>query len=348
MRLGQRRLNRTLLQRQHLLERADLLPAQVCSDLVGLQAQDNLPPYLGLAARLTAFDPYDVSRGLEDRSLVRLVTMRSTVHLLVADDALALRTWTQPRVERELHSSQSTRPAMGVDRDVFAAALSDVLAEGPLSSSDLGAALARTFPDVPPTALGQLARAAAPLAQLPPRGAWKESGGVVYQRVDRWLGRALVDPDVTAIIRRYLRSFGPATAADVTSWSAITRLGPVLGAMEDLVRHEDERGRVLYDVPDGALADGEEPAPVRLLGCYDNVWLSHADRDRVTDPAKRAAWMGVNGGVAHTLFVDGMLEGLWRVEDGRVRVVETLRPLARSERAELDEEIVHVEALLAR
>ena len=52
--------------------------------LVGLQAQDNQPPYFGLAARLETFDPYDVTRGLESRSLVRLLTMRSTVHLLVA------------------------------------------------------------------------------------------------------------------------------------------------------------------------------------------------------------------------------------------------------------------------
>jgi hypothetical protein len=348
VRLGPRRLNRTLLRRQHLLDRVGLTPADACRHLVGLQAQENLPPYLSLAARLSDLDPYDVSRGLEDRSLVRLLSMRGTVHLLVAEDALVLRTWTQPRMEQELRSSQNTRPALGVDRAAFDAALSAVLADGPLAQKALSAALAESFPGVPPAALGQLARVTAPLAQLPPRGAWKQPGGVVYQYVDRWLGRPLVEPDVPEIVRRYLRAFGPATAADVTAWSAVTRLGPVLAGMDDLVRHEDERGRVLYDVPDGVLAEESEPAPVRLLGSYDNVWLSHATRDRVTDPAKRTAWMGVNGGVAHTMFVDGMLEGLWRVEDGRVRVLETLRPLTRSERAELAEESARVEELLAR
>ena len=117
-------------------------------------------------------------------------------------------------------------------------------------------------------------------------------------------------------MRRYLRAFGPATAADVTAWSAVTRLGPVLKAMDDLVVHEDEDGKVLYDVPDGELADEDVPAPVRLLGSYDNVWLSHAGRDRVTDPERATSWMGVNGGVANTLFVDGRLAGLWR-RDGR-------------------------------
>ena len=81
--------------------------------LVGLQAQENLPPYLSLHARLDDFDPYDVTRGLEDRSLVRLLTMRGTIHLLVAEDALVLRPWTQPRMEQEVRSSQNIGAALG-------------------------------------------------------------------------------------------------------------------------------------------------------------------------------------------------------------------------------------------
>ena len=174
---------------------------------------------------------------------------------------------------------------------------------------------------------------------------------MVYQYVDRWLGRPLVEPDVPdveEIVRRYLRAFGPATAADVTAWSAVTRLGPVVKAMDDLLVHEDERGRPLYDVPEGELAEEDAPAPVRLLGSYDNVWLSHARRDRVTDPDQRDMWMGVNGGVAHAFFADGMMAGLWRLVDGRVEIVTTLRPLTKKEQSELDDEITRVEELLSR
>ncbi|MCW2766275.1 MAG: hypothetical protein JWO11_2234 [Nocardioides sp.] len=316
--------------------------------LVGLQAQENLPPYFSLQARLTDFDPYDVSRGLDDRRLVRLLTMRGTIHLLTPDDALTLRQWTQSRMEQELRTSQNTKPALGTDRKEFDRAVSEVLADGPLPQRSLSAALGERFPGSPPAALGQIARVAQPLAQLPPRGKWKESGGVVYQFVDRWLERPLLEPDPEEIVRRYLRAFGPATAADVTAWSGVTRLGPVVAAMADLVRHEDERGKVLYDVGDGVIADEDLPAPVRVLGCYDNVWLSHAGRDRVTDPESRNRWMGVNGGSANAFFVDGMLEGLWRVEDGRPKVLEVNRKLSKREQAELDEEIARVEALLAR
>jgi hypothetical protein len=348
MRLSRRRLNRTLLRRQHLLERAPMSVPELTAHLIGLQAQENLPPYFSLQARLTHFDPYDVSRGLEERTLVRLLTMRGTIHLLTPEDALTLRRWVQPRMEQEMRTSQNTRPALGVDRAAFDRTVAEVLADGPLPQRALSAALAERFPDVPPAALGQLARVTMPLAQLPPRGKWKEPGGVVYHLVDRWLERPLLDPDPEEVVRRYLRAFGPGTAADVTAWSGVTRLGPVVTAMTDLVRHEDDAGKVLYDVPHGVVADEDTPAPARLLGCYDNVWLSHAGRDRVTDPENRKQWMGVNGGTANALFVDGMLEGLWRVADGRVEVVEVHRALTRAERSELDEEITRVEALLAR
>jgi Winged helix DNA-binding domain len=348
VRLTRRQLNRTLLRRQHLLHRVDGTPEGLARHLIGFQAQENLPPYLSLHARLTSFDPHAVTRGLDDRSLVRLLAMRGTIHLLTRDDALSLRRWTQVVQERELRSSQNVKDALGVDRDAFATAVSEVLDGPPLPQRELSARLAERFPDVPPAALGQLARVALPLAQVPPRGGWGASGGVVYQYVDRWVGEPMHDPDVDDVVRRYLAAYGPATAADVTAWSGVTRLGPVLAAMDDLVRHEDENGKVLLDVADAPIEDEDAPAPPRLLGTYDNVWLSHAGRDRVTEPEKRTQWMGANGGVAMSLFVDGWLEGLWRQVDGRVEIIGTFRDLTRRERADLDEEIARTETMLAR
>jgi hypothetical protein len=348
VRLSARRLNRTLLLRQHLLARVDATPHGLVRHLVGLQAQENLPPYLSLAARLDSFDPHAVTAGLEDRSLVRLLTMRGTVHLLTADDALALRAWTAPVHDREIRVSQAIGAAREVDRAGFLDALSELLAVEPVAQRTLGTALAERFPAYSAAQLGQLARSAAPLVQVPPRGTWGGVGGVTYQYVDRWLGRPAPEPDVPGIVCCYLRAFGPATGADVTAWSGVTRLGPLLAGMDDLVRHQDADGRALYDVDGAPIADEDAPAPVRLLGTYDNLFLSHAARDRVTSAEGRRAWMGANGGVSCTVFVDGMLEGLWRVHEGRVRVDSLLRPLTRTERAGLDDEIARVDALLAR
>ena len=340
MRLTRQRLNRTLLRRQHLLERTDASPEEMSRHLVGLQAQETLPPYLSLHARLTSLDPYAVTRALEEPTLVRLLTMRGTIHLLTPEDAVTLRPWTQPVLDKVLRNHAPADP------ERVRRAVADVLADGPAGQKELSAAVGEALPDLPSGDRAVIARGLVPLVQLPPRGAWKGSGGLVYEDATRWVGRPLAEPDVEDVVRRYLAAYGPASAADVTAWSGVTRLGPVLAAM-DLERHEDEGGKVLHDVPGGPIEDEDSPAPVRLLGTYDNVWLSHAARDRVTDPAKRTRWMGANGGVAMTLFVDGWLEGLWRAVDDRVEVVELFRDLTKRERADLDGEIARVESLLA-
>jgi Winged helix DNA-binding domain len=189
------------------------------------------------------------------------------------------------------------------------------------------------------------------LVQVPPRGLWKRSGGVVYRTLEAHLGRPArtVEPvEPAEVVRRYLRAFGPATAADVTAWSRVTRLGPVLAAMrEELVPVACEDGTTRWDVPGAPYADGGTPAPPRLLGTYDNLWLSHADRTHVAPEEVRRLWMGPNGGVAATVFVDGFLAGLWRLRDGRV-ALELARDLSAAERSALDEEVERVEAFVAR
>lgn len=351
--LSLRDLNRTLLRRQHLLERSRVPALSMVEHLVGLQAQDNLPPYLSLAARVEGFKPGELSDALEDRTAVRLLTMRGTIHVLTADDALALRPWVQPALDQAARSNQLNKPAGHLPVPDVVAAARRLLADGPLPVKELGERLGEAFPGVPVAALAHVARERAPLVQLPPRGLWKRSGGVVYQTVENHLGRPMTELDVHDLVRRYLRAFGPATAADMTVWSRVTRLGPVFKEMADadeLVVVESEDGRRRYDVPDAPYAAAEVPAPVRLLGTYDNLWLSHQDRSHVVPDDVRPRWMGTNGGVGHTIFVDGFMAGLWWLRDGRQGSVvepDVFVKLTRSQRTELDEEIARVETFLA-
>ncbi len=54
----------------------------------------------------------------------------------------------------------------------------------------------------------------------------------------------------------------------------------------------------------------------------------------------------MNGDVARTFLVDGFVEGMWRVEDGRV-VLEPFVAPSRSVRRELEDEARRLEAFLA-
>jgi hypothetical protein len=346
--LSLRDLNRTLLLRQHLLERVAVPALAMVEHLIGLQAQENLPPYLSLAARIEGFDPLELSDALERAEVVRFLTMRGTIHVLLPDDALSLRAWVQPALDQQSGSNQLNRPARGVPVPDLVAATRRLLADGPLPVKQLGERLAEAFPGVPAAALTHVARERAPLVQVPPRGQWKRSGGVVYQTVENHLGRPTTEVDVRELVRRYLRAFGPATPADMTTWSRVTRLGPVFASMaEELVVVECEDGRRRYDVPGAPYADGDTPAPPRLLGTYDNVWLSHADRSHILPDDMRGRWAGVNGGAGNTVFVDGFMAGLWWWRENRV-VTEVVPELTRRQRSELDEEVAAVEQLLRR
>jgi len=341
-------LNRTLLQRQHLLRRSAMPALDMVEHLVGLQAQDVLPPYLALWSRVEDFDPAQVSHALTDRRAVRVLLMRGTIHLVTAADCLELRPLMQEMLDKITRTSATSREAAGVPRTDLAAAGRAAFAVGPLTLAALGRALADTFPAYPPKALANSVRELLPLVQIPPRGLWRRSGGVLYLTAEEWLEAELsAAPDLCQVVRRYLRAFGPATPADLTAWSRVTGMKAVLESMRDeLVVLRDEHGRELFDLEGMPLADPDLPAPVRLLGKYDNLWLSHADKEKVTTADNRRRWMGANGGTGHTVFVDGMLEGLWREVDGRVEV-DLFRRLSRAEQQDLDAEVARLEDFLA-
>jgi hypothetical protein len=346
--LTARVLNRTLLRRQHLLERTTSSVTEVVEHLVGLQAQDPLPPYVGLWSRLTGFEPADLSRLLESRQVSRILLMRGTIHLVTEADCLGLRPLLQQMLERQVRSTEFFGHCADIPREQLLSAAAEVLGEEPVGVRELGAVLAERFPGYQPAHLANTVRVLLPLVQAPPRGLWKRSGGPAYVHAEDWHGRPLDAFDPADVLRRYLRAFGPATVADMTTWSGLTGLrGTVDRLSGELVTYTDESGQTLLDLEGLPLADPDEPAPVRLLGRYDNLWLSHRDRTRVTEPGKRQRWQGRNGGTGNAVLVDGMLEGLWRQSGDRVEV-DLFRAVSKAERADLDAEVAALESFLAR
>jgi winged helix DNA-binding protein len=334
-----RALARATLARQLLLRRARLPPLEAVEHLVGLQAQEPLDPYIGLWTRLEGFDPEALARLLEERRVVRTVLMRSTIHLVTAVDCLWIRPLVEPVLAAEIRRHSVHAPAL---RDVDLAPVlrlaRKLLAERPLAPAALGEALAQRFPGRAPASLAAACRNHLALVQVPPRGLWGRTGRVRLTTAEAWLGRPLArDASLDDLFVRYLGAFGPASVADATTWSRLTGLRGVFERMRARLRvFRDGRGRELFDLPDAPRPDAETPAPTRFLPEFDNVVLSHADRNRFVSDDERARFPRVPGRV-RPLLHDGRLRAAWRL-DAAALVVTPLGPLPRSARAEIADE----------
>ena len=320
--LSLRALNRATLARQLLLERSELPLLDAVGHLVGLQAQEPPDPYLGLWSRVADFRPEELSRLLLDRRVVRIAVMRSTLHLVTADDCLVLRPLMQPVLDAELARHREYAPALaGVDVDAVLAFGREFLAE-PRTGRELRAALAERFPEHEPAALAYACRNHLGVVQVPPRGVWGRTGGVVTTTAESWLGRPFAtSPSLDDVVARYLGAFGPATVADVAAWSRLTGLGEVVERLRPTLRtFRDERGRELFDLPGAPRPGPDVPAPVRFLPEYDNLLLSHADRSRFAAPGRRELLGRVTGRINGTVLVDGTVSAVWQLEPGRLVV----------------------------
>ncbi|QYG95148.1 winged helix DNA-binding domain-containing protein [Iamia sp. SCSIO 61187] len=351
--LTRRDLNRATLARQHLLERTTRSAVDVVSHLAGMQAQAQapFPPYFGLWSRVDGFTAEELVDLLESRTVVRCSLQRGTVHLVTAADALWLRPLLAPLYERFVRVSPATAGRLdGVDLDALAAAGRTLLDDDPLTLAEFGRALAPTWPDRDPRALGHAVPLLTPLVQVPPRALWGRSGPPRLAPLETWVGAPL-DPDLAVddLVLRYLAAFGPASVLDAQRWAGLAFLGETFERLRPrLVTFRDEDGRELFDLPDAPRPGGDAGAPIRLVAAYDDLLLGHADRTRIYDVEHQRRLIPVNAVIPATVLVDGFVDGTWTWAATRSRAEVTITPFSlwpRRVRADVEAEARH---LLAR
>jgi hypothetical protein len=312
----------------------------VCEHLVGMQAQEPRDPYVAFWSRIDGFRPDELEGLIEARRAVRMTLMRGTIHLVTDRDCLALRPALQSVCERMFwRASPFGRRLEGVDVDEVVAVGRALLRQEPRTRSQLKALLAERWPDCNADSLAYAVAYLVPLVQVPPRGLWSRSGRATLTTADTWLERRIrrsAKPDEA--VRRYLAAFGPASVKDIATWSGLTGVREIVERLRGGLRtFRDENGAELFDVPDAPLADPDTPAPVRFLPEYDNVFLSHADRSRIVDPADRPRFGSWDGRFFAMVLVGGFIRAVWRREDGEV-VVKPVRPLSKKDAAAVEAE----------
>ena len=301
--------------------------------LVGLQAQLPMNPYVGLWSRLDGFEPEVLSSLIAERAVVRVALMRSTIHLVSARDCLELRPLVQVVSERGYRAAFGKK-AVGLDVDAVAREGRAILTEHPLPAAALGKRLQAQWPDYAPDVLANLVRTHVALVQVPPRGLWGRSGASAHAPADIWLGAPLAkEPSLDEMVLRYVAAFGPATVQDAQAWSGLTKFGEVFDRLHPrLVTFRDEDGRTLYDLPDAPRPPSDVDAPPRFLPDFDNLLLSHADRNHVIADEHRGVFMA-NNFVIGTVLIHGWVGATWKVERSKAAATMAVELLARCSKA---------------
>lgn len=312
--LTQRELNRALLARQLLLERARIPIPRALERIGGIQDQYAPNAYIRLWSCLEGFRRQDLTRALERRTVMQATLMRATIHVVSKRDfwplAVAIRArqrdwWLRVRKprpdERELERT--------------AAELRALMASGPRRHDELVEVVGRGWGMVGPWL---------ELVRVPPSGTWERRRAHLFQTAERWIGPEKVEADdaLDHLVRRYLAGFGPAPCTDIASWAGLKAvdLVPALERLS-LRRFRDKDGKELLDLPRAPLPDPKTPAPVRFLPTWDAVLLVHARRTGVLPERFRLLIFSTKQPQSvGTFLVDGAVAGTWRSDGGRVHV----------------------------
>lgn len=211
--LTTRELNRALLARQHLLEPSDASIAQTLRAIGGIQAQYAPSMYLGLWSRMRRLERDDLTRALEQRSVVQATLMRITIHLVAKRDfwPFALATW---RARCELLIRSMRERATAEQLDELAGRVREHLGQhATITRKELDALVGRSNA----VGIGQWID----LVRAPPSGTWERRRADLFALAEDWIGPP---PQLTAhgaagqLVRGYLACFGPASRADIVSY----------------------------------------------------------------------------------------------------------------------------------
>jgi uncharacterized protein YcaQ len=311
------------LARQHLGHAAT--PGSVVDvvrDSGGIQAQVMSAAELSIWTRRRATTRAEIQSALwNTRQIVRTSAMRLTLHLVPADDLAiyiaATKTMALRRIEYWLGRMGATPRQLAA----MVAAVVEALADGtPRTQQELIASAKRkvgrgigkwldhSWSGVRPAVIDGL------IVYGPPRGA-----AATFVRTDKWLpGQQTIDAERAqiALLRRFLRAFGPATAHDFAKWSGLRtsdarRLVAAAGDELALVGVDGAQGLIGRDDLDALARSELAGEAVTLLGAFDSFLLAHATKEHLVDARFYKRVYRPQGWISPVVLRGGEIFGVW-------------------------------------
>ena len=343
-----RELNRALLARQMLLERQKLGVVDAIERLGGLQGQWAPAPYVALWSRLRGFERDQLTKAIDKGEVIKATLMRATLHLVTAREYPAYSLATMDG------RFGAWRPPGGPVLEDLGRMHADVMrfaAKTPRSREEIRAHIGEHLPKS--AAKDERLRSWFLWAAVATSGLiWQPAGArFEYRQLARHVAppaklRKAPKPDAAydLVVRHHLAAFGPASVADVASWSSIRvpHIRAALGRMKDLARFRDEKGRELFDLRRAPRPSADASAPARFLARFDAAILGHdaAERTRIL-PAPYKKQVIFSAEVWTTFLVDGFVAGRYKLSSTRKEALlelQPFKPLRKSDKAALVDE----------
>lgn len=338
--------------RARLARRHGLAPSHRARDVVDaaegvvcLHGTDPATVYLSAWARVEGMAVTDMDDALYgERSLVKHLAMRRTLFVFPRAVLAAARAGASTRVaraERRRLIRDVEKAGLHADGERWLAdAAAEVLAalsDGrQLSSSELRDAIpllegSMTYGEgrswggqvpVGPRVLTVLS-AEGQIVRASNAGGWTTSRPR-WTSMAAWLGEelpAVPEPEgVVRLVERWLRAFGPGTAADIRWWLGSTVTAVRRALVELRAVEVDLDGQTGYLLPDDL--DPTEPAEpwAALLPALDPTTMGWHERDWYLG-SHRPLLFDSNGNAGPTVWWDGRVVGGWRqADDGEVEL----------------------------
>jgi hypothetical protein len=341
--------------RARLARRHRLAPEDRAGDVVDatrsivcLHATDPATVYLSAWARVAGMTVADLDEALyTERSLVKHLAMRRTLFVFPRETLPLAQAGASDRVadaerrrlirhvegaglypegERWLaEASEEVLAALSGGREATSSELREEISllEGSMTYGE-GKSWGGQLP-VGPRVLTTLS-AAGQIVRASNDGGWTISRPR-WTSMAAWLGHELARPaadeGVAGLVERWLRAFGPGTAADMKWWlgstvAAVRRALADLGAVEvDLDGHKG------YVLPED-LEPTEPPAPwPALLPPLDPTTMGWFERDWYLGPYKGQLF-DTSGNAGPTAWWNGRIVGGWTQDEGGEVVLQML------------------------
>ncbi|WP_339816221.1 winged helix DNA-binding domain-containing protein [uncultured Imperialibacter sp.] len=288
---------------------------QLVSWMGAMQAQD---PYFikwAVGSRLSGATEQDITKALDEGSILRTHALRPTWHLVAPEDIYWMLELTAQNIKV---AAKSRQKELGLTPQILSKSnrlIEQKLEVGQhMTRQDLLAGFEEEGISLKENRSSHLLMWAE-LEQVICSGV-SQRGKHTYALLDQRVPKKVLlskEESLARLALTYFKSHGPATEADFCWWSGL-RAGEARRALE-MVRHQlgsEKFDEQVYWFDSDTVEAVEKTKSVFLLPSYDEYYISYKDRTAALPSVHNSKAISNNGIFSPVIAVSGQVKGTWK------------------------------------